>query len=77
MSTLEDQKHEYLRRNRQVARAIGAHANAKVALERLLVQQKPPRWLVRALIGIVERTEYLPSELAAWRDQVKSGSRDV
>ncbi|SRR6266581_2336762 len=58
---------EYLRRNLLVAKAIGANANAKAALERLRSQKRPPQWLVTYLEGIVERTEPLGPALACYR----------
>lgn len=60
---------EYLRRNMQVARAIGANANATVALRRLRGMNRPPQWMVSCLLGIIERTDGLGHELAQWRDQ--------
>lgn len=59
---------EYLRRNLLVAKAIGARANAGVALDRLQAHKRPPKWLVDYLRGIVERCEPLPADLARWRD---------
>jgi hypothetical protein len=59
---------EYLRRNLLVAKAIGARANAGVALERLQAHKRPPKWLVEYLRGIAERCEPLPADLAKWRD---------
>lgn len=61
---------EYMRRNLQVCKAVGAHANAKSALKRLQTQKRPPKWLVTYLQGIVERTETLPTDLAAYRDAI-------
>jgi hypothetical protein len=63
-------KHEeYLRRNLLVAKAEGAKANASVALKRLEMQTRPPKWLVDYLRGILERVAPLPAELALWRNQ--------
>jgi hypothetical protein len=59
---------EYLRRNLLVAKAIGARANAGVALERLKSHKRSPKWLVDYLQGIVERCEPLPADLARWRN---------
>lgn len=59
---------EYLRRNLLVAKAIGARANAGVALDRLQTHRRPPKWLVEYLRGIAERCEPLPADLARWRD---------
>jgi len=59
---------EHLRRNLLVAKAIGARANAGVALDRLRTHKRPPKWLVAYLEGIVKRCEPLPAELARWRD---------
>lgn len=60
---------EYLRRNMEVAKAAGAHANAKSAIKRLMQMKRPPMWALAALEGIRDRTEGLSKELAAWRDQ--------
>ncbi len=59
---------EYLRRNLLVAKAVGAKANASVALERLEMQTRPPKWLCEYLRGIIERVSPLPTDLAKWRD---------
>lgn len=59
---------EYLRRNLLLAKAIGAKAGASTALKRLEMQTRPPKWLVNALRGILERCDPLPAELAKWRD---------
>lgn len=58
---------EYLRRNLLVCKAIGANATAKVALDRLRLQKRPPKWLVAYLEGIIERTEPLGPALACYR----------
>lgn len=58
---------EYLRRNLLVCKAVGANANAKAALNRLNHQKQPPRWLVEALQGIIDRTEELGPALACYR----------
>jgi hypothetical protein len=59
---------EYSRRNMAHANAVGAHANAKAALARLLAMKRPPMWLVGALEGIERRTAIVHPEVAAWRD---------
>lgn len=58
---------EYLRRNLLVASAYGASANAQSAIDRLKAGKRPPKWLLSALEGIVERTDKLPLDLARWR----------
>lgn len=58
---------EYLRRNLLVCKAIGAHANAQAALQRLKAQKRPPKWLVAYLQGIIDRTEDLGPALACYR----------
>lgn len=60
---------EYLRRNMEVAKAVGAHANTLSAIERLMKMKHPPIWMLHALQGIRDRTAGLATELAAWRDQ--------
>ena len=59
---------EYLRRNLNIARVIGASAGAKTATSRLTNMKKPPKWLVKQLEGIESRLAGLSAELAAWRD---------
>lgn len=59
---------EYLRRNLLVAKAIGANANAKVALMRLRTMKRPPKWLLESYEGIISRTDPLSPDLAKWRD---------
>lgn len=58
---------EYLRRNMNVCKAVGAHANSKAALKRLQAQKRPAKWLVEYLEGIISRTEPLAHELAKYR----------
>ncbi len=60
---------EYLRRNKEVCKAVGAHAGALNAYHRLKMAKRPSKWLLDALRGIIERVETLPPELAAYRDQ--------
>lgn len=59
---------EYQRRNLAHANAVGANANAKVALARLMKMERPPMWLVGLLEGIERRTAIVHPEVAAWRD---------
>lgn len=59
---------EYSRRNSAHANAVGAHANTKAALARLLKMKRPPAWLVAALEGIERRTAIVHPEVAKWRD---------
>lgn len=60
---------EYLRRNMQVSKVIGAHASADAALKRLAEMKRPPKWIVEAFESIEQRTVDLTPDLAAWRDQ--------
>lgn len=61
-------KHEeYLRRNLMLAKAIGAQAAARVALERLGKMKRPPKWIVEAFAAVKVRMDPLPKELAAYR----------
>lgn len=62
---------EYLRRNQEVCKAIGAHANSKSAIARLQAVKRAPRWIVQAFEGIRDRTAALPAELASWRDSAE------
>ena len=59
---------EYLRRNLLVCKAVGAKSIASKSLKRLEQQTRPPKWLVAALRGILERTDPLPEDLAKWRN---------
>ena len=59
---------EYLRRNLMVAKAIGAHAAARKALERLAGLKRRPKWLMEAFESVRVRTVALPPDLARWRD---------
>ncbi len=69
MSTIDfSNAAEYLRRNSAHASAVGAHANAKAALARLLKTKRPPMWLVGALEGIERRAAIAHPEIAKWRD---------
>lgn len=59
---------EYLRRNLQVAKAVGVRGNSKAALERLECMKNPPKWIVEAFEGIHRRSKTLSTDLADWRD---------
>lgn len=59
---------EYLRRNLNVARAVGAQAAVKHALERAWLVKSIPVWLIRYLEDAQERLPGLDKELAAYRD---------
>lgn len=63
-------KDEYLRRNLLVAKSYGIAANASSALSRLEAQSRPPKWLISALTGIINRNLEIPRELAAHRDEL-------
>lgn len=62
---------EYLRRNLIHASAVGAEANAKAALQRVSGWSNPPKWLVAALEGIIERCEKVAPEVARHRDEIE------
>jgi hypothetical protein len=61
---------EYLRRNLLVCNAVGANANARAALNRLLVTRRPAKWMVAYLKGIIERTEPLVPALVSYREEI-------
>jgi hypothetical protein len=61
---------EYLRRNLLHAKAVGAHANATAALERVRRQEHPSLWIIRVLEGIIERTRPVADEMAKHRDEM-------
>ena len=61
---------EYGRRNLLHCKAVGAHANARIAWLRLRRQKRAPKWLVTYLAGIVDRTKPVADEMAAHRDEV-------
>lgn len=68
---------EYLRRDLLVCKAVGAHATATAALERLRAQKRPPKWLLKHLEGIAKRCEPLPADLAEWRNTAWDAPLDV
>ena len=57
---------EYLRRNLLHAASVGVVANSKASLERI----KRPKWLIKALEGIIERAERVEIEMARHRDEL-------
>lgn len=59
---------EYLRRNLLHCKSLGAHGIAAASMGRLLSMKNPPRWIVEALDGILDRTAELSPEMAAWRN---------
>jgi hypothetical protein len=61
---------EYLRRNMQVAKVVGAHAETKTALKRLSEMKNPPKWIIESFKAIESRTENLSPDLAAYRDEL-------
>lgn len=64
---------EYLRRNTQVARAIGIKGNSEASLKRLADMKNPPKWIVTAFEGIYRRSKTLSPDLADWRDSAEDG----
>ena len=60
---------EYLRRNKLVAKSIGAKANIEHILKHLEQIKNRPQWLVDELEGVLWRIEPLSSELAKHRDE--------
>lgn len=62
---------EYLRRNLLHASSVGANSNSKHALERVLKQKKPAKWLIKSLESIIERTEKVHHEMAKHRDEIE------
>ena len=50
------------------AKAVGAHANAEAALDRLCKSKRAPLWLIDALEGIIRRTDAVHPEIAKWRN---------
>ena len=61
---------EYLRRDMQVAKAIGANAAAETALQRLAEMKRPPLWIIQTFEAIKNRIIDLPPEVAKWRDEI-------
>lgn len=61
---------EYQRRNLLHASSVGANANARHALGKILEQKRPAKWLIKSLEGIIERTERVHHEMAAHRDEI-------
>lgn len=66
-----DQLEEYLRRNIEVAKCVGALSASAKALERVKSWAEPRLWLVRSLQAAVERLESCKTELVRHRDEVK------
>lgn len=62
---------EYLRRNLLHCSSVGASANAKAALTRVLSWKHPPKWLVEQLTGVIERCEKVHPEMAKHRDEIE------
>jgi hypothetical protein len=62
---------EYLRRNLVVAKAYGAKAGVAKALERVRQNKSSPKWLRKALMEAQSRLDGVPSEMAAYRDELK------
>lgn len=62
---------EYLRRNLIHASAVGAEATAQFALSRVGKWKRSPKWLVKSLLGIHERTVKVSGEMAAHRNEVR------
>ena len=67
-----DDTKEYLRRNLLVAKAYGAHAEAEMALRRLEKQPRSPLWLREVLRRVMAKTHDLPTDLAKYRDSIKT-----
>lgn len=62
--------HEYMRRNRLHASAVGAEAGARVSLARVKRWKNPPKWLVESLEGVYERAVKVSAEMAAHRNEI-------
>ena len=62
---------EYLRRNLLHASSVGAEANSKAVLKRVKSLKRPPKWLVAALEGVIERCEKVSPEMAKHRDEIE------
>lgn len=60
---------EYMRRNLLAINAEEAHKRALAASKRLERMKRPPKWLVKAVAGIIQRTEPLSDALTDYRDQ--------
>ena len=61
---------EYGRRNLLHCKAVGAHANARAAWLKLRSLKNTPKWLDKAMAGIVERTKPVADEMAVHRDEM-------
>ena len=64
----DDVRDEYIRRNLQHARSVGANANLAKVIVRLRSANYAPLWLLDELDGIQKRIDGLPNDLAKWRD---------
>jgi len=67
---IESTHKEYLRRNLIHAKAVGADATARIALERLRELKRPQKWMIKYLEAIINRTGSVHPEVAKWRDTV-------
>ena len=69
---------EYMRRNLQVCRAIGARAILQGALNHAeTLSHRRPGWMRTALTSALERVDTLSADLARWRDMAMDAPADV
>ena len=61
---------EYMRRNLLCAKAIGAQAAIRKALEETEKLKRPPKRLIKRLRHALERLEDVPADLAQHRNSV-------
>lgn len=76
---LQDGRHdatEYMRRDALVAGANEAHKRALEAQKRLSRMKRPPKWLLKAVAAIAERTGPLSADLAEYRDIVGKNTQE-
>lgn len=62
---------EYLRRNILHASSVGVQANIGVAIDRLVFQKHPPKWLLKLLDKAHNQAYDVSKEMAKHRDEVK------
>ena len=68
--TDDERMQEYLRRNLNVCKSIGAVSGARAILNRLENMKRVPKWLIAGVHGIYERTTPLTKDLVNHRDEL-------
>lgn len=65
-----DEKHrEYLRRNVVVAKAVGVKCGLAVAINRMVLPKKYPKWLYEMLLREQDKMQSVVDEMVKHRDE--------